>query len=104
MSEEQFHDGLTKNIDVPFLDRKFVKAASSHSDMHSYGDSICYYFFSKQIFMNDFLRKYRDFKIYDDKGRVYPLHIARALYQGCGDMNILEKKHESVEADEKEDV
>lgn len=80
MSEQQFHDGLTKNIDVPFLDQQFVKASSSNSDMHNYEDSICYYYFEKQIFMNDFLQKYRDFKIYDDKGRVYPLHITRALY------------------------
>jgi hypothetical protein len=51
--------------------------------MHQYEDSICYYFFEKKRYINDFLDKYRHFKIYDDKGRVYPLHITRALHQGC---------------------
>ena len=33
--------------------------------------------------MNEFVFKYCNFKIKDDKGLVYPLHIARALHQGC---------------------
>jgi hypothetical protein len=30
--------------------------------------------------MIEFVEKYKDFKIFDEKGRVYPLHIDRALY------------------------
>lgn len=30
--------------------------------------------------MNEFILKYNKFKIYDDKGRVYPLHIDKALF------------------------
>jgi hypothetical protein len=31
--------------------------------------------------MNEFIQKYRNFKIYDENARVYPLHISRALNQ-----------------------
>jgi hypothetical protein len=41
--------------------------------------SICYYTFLEQKHMNDFIIKYRNFKIFDENGRVYPLHISRAL-------------------------
>jgi len=30
--------------------------------------------------MLEFIEKYRDFKIFDEKSRVYPLHIDRAMY------------------------
>jgi hypothetical protein len=33
--------------------------------------------------MISFVEKYKEFKIYDDKGRVYPLHIDRSLYMDC---------------------
>ena len=33
--------------------------------------------------MLEFINKYKDFKIFDEKGRVYPLHIDRALYMDC---------------------
>ena len=42
--------------------------------------------------MNEFISKYYDFKIKDDKGQVYPLHIARALHQGCPDPDLVSKK------------
>ena len=40
--------------------------------------------------MNEFISKYCDFKIKDDKGLVYPLHITRALHQGCSAKTILD--------------
>lgn len=42
--------------------------------------SVCKFIFEEEHLLNEFVRKYNDFKIYDDKGRVYPLHIDRALY------------------------
>jgi len=39
--------------------------------------------------MNEFILKYSHFKIKDDKGLVYPLHITRALHQGCPDPDMV---------------
>ena len=43
--------------------------------------SICYYSFDSQKHMDDFIEKYKNFKIYDENGRVYPVHISRAINQ-----------------------
>ena len=43
--------------------------------------SICYYSFDSQKHMDEFILKYRNFKIYDENGRVYPVHISRAINQ-----------------------
>ena len=48
--------------------------------------------------MKEFISKYKNFKIYDDKGRVYPLHIDKALYLDCKVVNNDGKK--SGEAEE----
>lgn len=42
--------------------------------------SICKFIFEEEHLLNEFISKYKDFKIYDDKGRIYPLHIDRALF------------------------
>jgi hypothetical protein len=42
--------------------------------------SSCHFVFEEQAKLHEFVTKYKDFKIYDEKGRVYPLHIDRALY------------------------
>ena len=41
--------------------------------------SICYYTFETQKNMDEFIEKYKNFKIYDENGRVYPVHISRAV-------------------------
>lgn len=33
--------------------------------------------------MAEFIQKYRNFKIYDEKGRVYPVHIDKAMFYDC---------------------
>lgn len=43
--------------------------------------SICYYSFDSQKHMDEFILKYKNFKIYDENGRVYPVHISRAVNQ-----------------------
>ena len=45
--------------------------------------STCQFNFDEEHLLNEFIDKYQDFKIYDDKGRVYPLHIDRAMYFDC---------------------
>ena len=43
--------------------------------------SICYYSFDSQKHMDELILKYKNFKIYDENGRVYPVHISRAINQ-----------------------
>ena len=92
MTEAQFHEGFTKNIDIQILSHKFITPSRGHSVGNHYDESICYYYFSKLDHMNEFISKFRDFKIKDDKGLVYPLHIARAIHQGCPDLDMANLK------------
>ena len=49
--------------------------------------SVCYYTFSEHSHMAEFIQKYKNFKIYDENGKVYPLHITRSLNQDLGTEN-----------------
>ena len=45
--------------------------------------STCSFAFEEEGLLLDFIAKYAGFKIYDEKARVYPLHIDRAMYLDC---------------------
>ena len=45
--------------------------------------SSCSFIFSEEHLMNEFVSKYKDFKIYNEKNRMYPLHIEKAMYFDC---------------------
>ena len=85
MSENQFYEGFTKKIHVEILSFKFVTPSKGISMGHHYEESICYYYFARQEYLNEFISKFGNFQIKDDKGLVYHLHISRAIHQGCPD-------------------
>ena len=50
--------------------------------------------------MHELIEKYKNFKIYDEKGRVYPLHITKAINQNYE----LKSQDEAEEGDDNQIV